>query len=357
MTFFVISGRVICHSGELSSTMMATMDKQQMLAVVISRPGGPEVLETTWVAKPVFSSSEVLVRVRASALNRADILQRKGRYPAPAGSPANIPGLEFSGEVESVGSSTQLWKTGDRVMGLVGGGAQAEYVAVHERTLMKIPSELGFEQAAAIPEAFITAHDALWVQAALRPSERVLIHAAGSGVALAAIQLAGAMQATPFGTTRTADKLKRAKEHGLEDGFVLSNAPDAEDGRKWGSTGSFNVVVDLIGGTYTNASLHALAQKGRMMLIGTMAGTKTELDLSIILAKRARLMGTVLRARPIEEKIAVTRRFAAEALPLFSRGTLKPVIDSSFDLREIRAAHERMESNQSFGKIVLCIGN
>ena len=338
--------------------MVAKMEKQQMLAAVINRPGGPEVLETTWVAKPVLSSSEeVLVRVRASALNRADILQRKGRYLAPAGSPASIPGLEFSGEVESVGSSTQLWKTGDRVMGLVGGGAQAEYVAVNERTVMKIPSELGFEQAAAIPEAFITAHDALWVQAALRPGERVLIHAAGSGVGLAAIQLASAMRAIPFGTTRTAEKLKRAKEHGLEDGFVVSSAPDAEDGKKWGSTGSFNVVVDLIGGAYINASLIALAQQGRMMLIGAIAGRKTELDLSIILAKRARLTGTVLRARPIEEKIAVTRRFAAEVLPLFSRGILKPVVDNTFDLRDIRAAHERMESNQSFGKIVLCIGN
>ena len=333
------------------------MNTQQMLAVVINRAGGPEVLETTCVAKPVLSSSEVMVRVRASALNRADILQRKGRYPAPAGSPANIPGLEFAGEVESLGPSTQFWQTGDRVMGLVGGGAQSEYVAVHERTLMKIPPELGFEQAAAIPEAFITAHDALWVQAALRPNERVLIHGAGSGVGLATIQLAGAMHAIPFGTARTADKLKRAKDYGLENGFVVSNAPNADDGKRWGTAGPFNVVVDLVGGAYTTASLYALAQQGRMMLVGTMGGARTELDLSIILAKRAQLIGTVLRARPIEEKIAVTRRFAAEVLPFFSRRILKPVIDSSFDLRDIRAAHERMESNQSFGKIVLCIGN
>ncbi|HET8825806.1 MAG TPA: zinc-binding dehydrogenase, partial [Terriglobales bacterium] len=252
---------------------------------------------------------------------------------------------------------TQLWKPGDRVMGLVGGGAQAEYVAVHERTLMKVPPGLGFEQAAAIPEAFITAHDALWVQAGLRPSERVLIHAAGSGVGLAAIQLVRAMNAIPFGTTRTADKLKRAMEHGLEDGFVVSNVPGAEDGKHWGRAGLFNVVIDLVGGAYTTANVYALAQHGRMMLIGTVAGTKAELDLSIVLAKRARLMGTVLRARPIEERITVTRRFADEVLPFFCQGILKPVIDSSFDLRDIRAAHERMESNQSFGKVVLCIGN
>lgn len=329
----------------------------KMLAVSSDKPGGPEVLEIARVAKPCVSDCHVLVRVRAAALNRADILQRKGKYPAPPGAPANIPGLEFAGEVESIGPSVQLWKTGDRVMGLVGGGAHAEYVAVHERTLARIPPDLSFEQAAAIPEAFITAHDSLWVQAALRPSERVLVHAAGSGVGLAAIQLTRAMHAIPFGTTRTADKLTRAKEYGLDGGFVVSSAPSAEDGKRWAGSGPFDVVIDLVGGTYTHASQHALGQQGRVMLVGTMGGAKTELDLSVTLGKRARLIGTVLRARPIEEKIAVTRRFAAEVLPLFSCGILRPVIDSQFDLRDIRSAHERMESNQSFGKIVLCIGN
>ncbi len=329
----------------------------EMSAVVIDGAGGSEVLRLADLARPNVGASEVLVRVRASALNRADILQRKGKYPAPPGSPANIPGLEFAGEVESVGPDVQLWKSGDRVTGLVGGGAHAEYIAVHERTLARIPEELSFEEAAAIPEAFITAHDALWIQAALRPSERVLVHAAGSGVGLAAIQLTRALNAIPFGTTRTTEKLRRAREYGLEDGFIVSNSPSAKDGKQWGSSGAFDVVIDLVGGPYTNASLHALAQQGRVLLIGTMGGPKAELDLPVMLAKRARLIGTVLRARPLEEKIAVTRRFASEVLPLFSAGILRPVIDSRFDLRDIRAAHERMESNQSFGKIVLCIGN
>lgn len=338
---------------------MATSHQQssQMTAVVIEGAGGPAVLRLAHLPRPEVGGSEVLVRVRASALNRADILQRKGKYPAPAGSPANIPGLEFAGEVESAGSAVQLWKIGDRVMGLVGGGAHAEFVAVHERTLARIPPELSFEEAAAIPEAFITAHDALWIQAALRPCERVLVHAAGSGVGLAAIQLTRAMRAIPFGTTRTADKLERAKEYGLENGFVVSSSPSAEDGKQWERTGAFDVVIDLVGGAYTNASLHALGQQGRVILVGTMGGSKTELDSSVMLAKRAHLMGTVLRARPLEEKIAVTRRFATEVLPLFSAGILRPVIDRQFDLGDIRAAHERMESNQSFGKIVLCIGN
>lgn len=333
------------------------INNQQMLAVVIAGAGGPEVLETTLVAKPVPCSSEVLVRVRASALNRADILQRKGKYPAPAGSPTNIPGLEFAGEVESVGSAVQLWRQGDRVMGLVGGGAYAEYIAVHERTAMRIPGQLDFKQAAAIPEAFITAHDALWMQAAVRPSERVLIHAVGSGVGLAAVQLARAVGAVPFGTARTPDKIEQASKYGLESGFPVSSAPTPEDAKTWSANGLFDVVLDLVGGAYTNASLHALAHRGRIMLIGTMGGAKIELDSSMALAKRARIIGTVLRARPLEEKISATRRFAAEALPLFSNGGLHPVIDSSFDLRDVRAAHERMESNQSFGKIVLCIGN
>ncbi len=332
-------------------------ESAQMTAVLIEGAGDSSVLRVSRLPRPDVGRSEVLVRVQASALNRADILQRKGKYPAPPGSPANIPGLEFAGEVASVGSDVQLWKSGDRVMGLVGGGAHAEYVAVHERTLARIPPELSFEEAAAIPEAFITAHDALWIQAALRPSERVLIHAAGSGVGLAAIQLTRAMNATPLGTTRTAEKLQRAREYGLEDGFIVSNSPSAEDGKQWGSSGALDLVIDLVGGPYTNASLHALAQQGRVMLIGTMGGPKAELDLPLMLAKRVRLIGTVLRARPLEEKIALTRRFATEVLPLFSAGILRPVIDSRFDLREIRSAHARMESNQTFGKIVLCIGN
>jgi len=329
------------------------MNPEQMLAAVIVQPGGPEVLEIRPVPIPTLQSNEVRVRIHASALNRADILQRRGKYPAPAGVPADIPGMEFAGEVEATGSGAQLWKSGQRVMGLVGGGAHAEYVAVHERTLAEIPSNLTWQQAAAIPEAFITAHDALWVQAKLRPSERVLIHAVGSGVGLAAVQLARVMNALPFGTSRTPDKLEQARPFGLESGFVVPAAPTAVDGKGWSANGGFDVILDLAGGPYTNASLHALASRGRIMLIGTMAGAKCEIDLGLMLGKRAQMIGTVLRARPLEEKIAVTRCFAKEVVPLFAGGKLHPVIDSEFSLREIRQAHERMESNATFGKIVL----
>lgn len=326
-----------------------------MDAVVIARPGGPEVLEIRSVSRAAPQDSEVLVRVRAAALNRADMLQRRGRYPAPPGVPADIPGLEFAGEVEAVGAAVRLWRPGQRVMGLIAGGAQAQYLVAHERTLSEIPANLSWEQAAAIPEAFITAHDALWVQAGLRPNERVLIHAVASGVGLAALQLARAMNAVACGTSRTPDKLERAKTLGLIEGFSVPNAPTVETAKTWSNQGGFDVVMDLVGGTYTNASVHALAPRGRILLIGTMGGARTEIDLGIILGKRAQLRGTMLRARPLEEKIAVNLTFREEVVPLFASGVLKPVIDTEFDWHDIRKAHEHLESDQTFGKVVLRI--
>lgn len=326
-----------------------------MRAIVIARPGGPEVLEIREVYRPEPYGADVLVRVRASALNRADLLQRRGHYPAPPGSPSDIPGLEFAGEVEAVGPAVGLWRPGQRVMGLVGGGGQAEYLVTPERTLSEIPANLSFEQAAAIPEAFITAHDALWGQADLRPNERVLIHAVASGVGLAAVQLTGAMNAVACGTSRTPEKLERAKTLGLNDGFVVPEVPNRDSAKLWSIQGQFDVVMDLVGGEYTNASLHALAPHGRILLIGSMGGSRAELDLGVIMGKRAKLIGTMLRARPIEEKIDVNLAFRDEVLPLFARGALKPVIDSEFDWRDIQKAHEHMESDKTFGKIVLRI--
>jgi NADPH:quinone reductase-like Zn-dependent oxidoreductase len=261
--------------------------------------------------------------------------------------------MEFAGEVQAIGAAVRLWKPGQRVIGLTGGGAYAEYLVAHERTLAEAPPNLSWPELAAIPEAFITAHDALWIQARLRPSERVLIHAVGSGVGLAALQLTRALNAIPYGTSRTADKLQRAKELGLESGFVVPDPPTPAAAKEWSKDGGFDVVLDLAGGAYTNASVHALALQGRIVLVGTMAGAKAELDLGLMLGKRARMIGTVLRARPLEEKIAVTRAFADEVLPLFTNGVLRPIIDSEFSMQDVRRAHERMESNETFGKIVL----
>jgi putative PIG3 family NAD(P)H quinone oxidoreductase len=326
-----------------------------MHAVWISTPGGPQALEIREVGRPIINDDQVLVRVRASSLNRADLLQRQGKYPPPPGFPAEIPGIEFAGEVAEVGASVRQWKPGQRVFGLIGGGAHAEYLVTYERLLAEIPANLSFEQAAAVPEVFITAHDALWTQAGLRPGESVLIHAVGSGVGLAAVQLCRAIQAVPFGTSRTADKIEKAKSLGLEAGLaVRDNFDDLQSAvQNWTSGKGVNVVLDLVGGPYVKASQKLLANQGRMVLVGTVAGGSYELDSRYMLSKRLKVWGTVLRARALEEKIEVTQKFAAEVVPLLASGVLRPNIDSVFPLAEIGKAHERLESNETFGKVVV----
>jgi NADPH:quinone reductase len=326
-----------------------------MQAVWISSFGGPEVLEIREVGKPGIHDDHVLVRVRASSLNRADLLQRQGKYPPPPGYPPEIPGMEFAGEVVGIGASVRQWQLGQRVFGLIGGGAHAEYVVTGERLLAEVPAQLSFEEAAAVPEVFITAHDALWTQAALRPGETVLIHAVGSGVGLAAVQLCRAIQAVPYGTSRTADKIEQAKSLGLVDGVaVRDNFDDLQAAaQKWTAGKGINVVLDLVGGPYVKASQKLLAPQGRMVLVGTVAGGSYELDARYMLSRRLKVWGTVLRARALEEKIEVTRKFAAEVVPLLASGVLRPNIDSVFKLAEIGKAHQRLESNETFGKVVV----
>ena len=223
--------------------------------------------------------------------------------------------------------------------------------------LAEIPANLSWSEAAAIPEAFITAHDALWKQAALAANETVLIHAAGSGVGLAAIQLVRAKGAIPYGTSRTAEKLERARGFDLEEGAVVSGdlEPAAKKAHEWTVGFGINVILDLVGGNYFPGNLEILASQGRLLLVGTVAGVKTEVALGTILRKRLKIIGTMLRGRSLEEKIAVTEAFSREVLPLFAQGELRPVIDSEFPLNDVRQAHARMESNASFGKIILRI--
>ena len=329
-----------------------------MKAVVITRFGGPEVLEVLDVPKPQPGANEILVKVRSTALNRADLLQRQGRYAAPPGVPENIPGLEFAGEVFECGAQAQRWKKGDRVMGIVGGGAHAEFVTTHEDAVSTVPPNLEWTAAGAVPEVFITAYDALQ-QAAFKAGENVLVHAVGSGVGLAAIQLVRALGGHAFGTSRTPDKIERAKSYGLEAGYVVPE-PSALKGLAEfakGVTGGrgVDVVLDLNGGPYFSASLEAMALRGRLVLIGGVAGGKTDVALYQILGKRLHIIGTVLRARPLEEKIAITTTFAQEVVPLLAGESIKPVIDSIFPLENIQDAHRRLESNETFGKVVLTI--
>jgi NADPH:quinone reductase len=321
-----------------------------MKAIAITKPGGPNVLTLVDRPLPEPSRGEVRVRVRATAINRADLLQRMGAYPAPADAPPDIPGLEFAGEVDALGPGVERLAVGDRVFGLVGGGGYAEAVVTHERAVAKIPDGLSFEQAAAVPEAFITAHDAVVGQAGLRGGETLLVHAVGSGVGTAAVQLGRALGVFVIGTARTPDKLERARPLGMTAGVVAEAGKFADAVRKHGEP---SVVLELIGGAYVDEDIRAIGVLGRIVLVGLLAGGRTEIDLGGILRKRIRVFGTVLRARPLEEKIAVMRTFESQVVPLLQRGLIAPVIDTVMDLDAAAAAHERMASNVGFGKIVL----
>ena len=327
-----------------------------MRAVTITSFGGVAGLEIRDVPDaPRASLDRVRVRVRAAGLNRADILQRLGRYPAPPGYPQDIPGIEFAGEVEEVGDEVREWKTGDRVFGITGGGGQAEFVTVPANHLARIPDRLDWAEAAAVPEVFMTAHDALFTQCGVTLGEHVLIHAAGSGVGTAAIQLVKAAGAFAYGTSRTADKLERAKEFGLTSSIVIDGDPAtfAEASKKWTGGAGVNVVLDLVGAAYLKANLQSLATKGRLIFVGTTSGSQAEMDYSIAMHKRLRIMGTSLRIRSLEEKATATRLFAEQVVPVLASGAVRSVIDRIFPMEEVRAAHERIESNESFGKVVL----
>jgi putative PIG3 family NAD(P)H quinone oxidoreductase len=326
-----------------------------MKAAVITRPGGPEVLEIQERPVPIPKANELLVRVHASALNRADLLQREGNYPAPPGAPADIPGLEFAGEVAGVGANVKRWREGDRVFGIVAGGANAEYLVTDAECVAPVPARLSWTEAGAIPEAFITAHDALVTQAQVKRGDFVLVHAVGSGVGLAGIQLARAFGAKPFGSARTPEKIARASQFGLLDGEVVAADPEVllSPADRWSENHGFDVILDLVGGAYAGANVRAAAKGARIMLIGTVAGRSANIPLGMMLGKRLTLRGTVLRARSVEEKRLVTAAFARDVLPLIDSGEVRAVVDQTFDLPDIGAAHERLASNATFGKVVI----
>jgi putative PIG3 family NAD(P)H quinone oxidoreductase len=298
--------------------------------------------------------------VKASGLNRADILQRRGFYPAPKGYPERILGLEFAGEIAETGESVSNFKIGDRVFGITAGGAQAEFLLTDESLLAKIPESLSFTEAAAVPEAFITAHDAVFSQGNLRENETLLIHAVGSGVGLAALQLAKARDIYTIGTSRTLDKLEKCREFGLDFSVLSDSDALQKSPQQFGELIRFktagkgaDVILDLVGASYFAASLESLALKGRLMLVGLTSGRSAEFNLGLALAKRAKIIGTVLRSRPTAEKAEANAAFIREVLPLFENNKLKPNVDRVFNIEEVRTAHDYMESNESFGKVVL----
>ena len=326
-----------------------------MKAVRFVGKGGPEVVGWEDVPDPVPQRGEVLVRVRAAGLNRADLLQRRGLYPPPRGTRADIPGLELAGEVVRCGEGVSAWKPGDRVMAIAAGEAQAELAVVHERMLLPVPPQLSWEDAGAVPEAFLTSHDALFTLGGMRPGWPVLVHAAGSGVSTAAIQLVKACGGTAIGTSRTADKLERARALGLDHGILVGREEPkfAERVRELTGGQGAPVVLDFVGASYLPENLAAVATGGRIVCIGTMGGVKGQLDMGLLLRARATVVGTVLRPRPLEEKIRATREFGRDALPLLASGRVKPVLDRALPIDQVREAHAQLEQNDSFGKVVL----
>lgn len=322
-----------------------------MKAIIITQLGGPEVLKIQERPKPEPVGEQVRVRVLVAGVNRADIVQRIGRYPAAPGAPTDIPGLEIMGLVDAIGPNVTGWKIGQCVFGLLGGGGYAEYALTHDRLLAAVPDNLNDVEAGAVPEVFMTAHDALFTQGKLTVGKRVLIHAVGSGVGTAALQLAHATGATTFGTARSPQKLERAREFGLDHILPLPNFAEAV--REATQDKGVNVIIDFVGGPYLQQNMEAMAPLGRLIQVGIMAGGKTEIDLQLLMGKRLRLLGTMLRNRPLEEKALVTRRFAEQVVPLLEREIVCPVVDKIFDLAEAAVAHHYLESNESFGKILL----
>ena len=338
---------------EADERAVARRVRRMMRAVVVTAAGGPEVLVHQDRPMPEPGVGQIRVRVHASALNRADLLQRRGRYPSPPGAPADVSGLEYAGEVHAAGPDASLWPAGSRVMGIVGGGGHAEYVCVHEREAIRLPDELTWEQGAAIPEVFLTAYDALFLQLGLGVGQRVLIHAVGSGVGTAALQLAAAAGATTIGTSRSTAKLERARALGLHIAIDASGGRWADEVQAATGGAGVHAVLDLVGGAYFADSLRVMAPRGKLIVVGLTAGSRSEIDLGTVLGRRLHIMGTVLRSRALEEKIALARAFSDAVLPMFEARRIHPVIDRVYPFEEVREAHRYLESNESFGKVVL----
>ena len=341
-----------------------------MRAVLITQPGAPDVLRLGDAVTPDPGPGHVRVRVHATAVNRADLLQRRGHYPPPPGWPADIPGLEYAGEVEALGDEVTRWRVGERVMGIVGGGSYAEYVVVHQDEAIGIPPSLSFADAAAVPEAFLTAYDALRVRLQLPPpagsggtevgpqsargvlaTGTILIHAIASGVGTAALQLSDIMGLRVFGTARSDWKLDRIRS--LAPATLIDSAQHDFVEVIRSEVGGVDYIVDLVGGEYLERNILAANKLGRIVLVGLVAGATARLDLRLLLNKRLTIVGTVLRARSLEEKIEIARTFDREALPWLASGRIKPVIDRVVKIDEVAEAHRASEANETVGKIVL----
>jgi len=323
-------------------------------AIVVDEPGDPEVMHLADVPDPVAGPGEVLVRARATAVNRADTLQRRGFYPPPPGA-SEIIGMEVAGEVVGVGEEVDGWSAGDRVMALLAGGGYAELVAVPAGQLIRVPPGMSWTDAAAIPEVFLTAHDNLFTRGRLAAGETVLIHGGGGGVGTAAIQLAHRAGARVLVTAGSAEKLERCRELGADAGINHREEDFVVRVRELSGGQGADVILDVMGASYLARNLDALAVEGRLVIIGLQGGTISDIDLNAMMRRRLSLISTTLRGRPLEQKAEIVRRFAADALPGFADGSLRTVVDRVLPLAEAPAAHRAMEAGENVGKLVLAV--
>lgn len=325
-----------------------------MKAAVITTPGPASVLRIQEVPEPGFGPGQILARVRATAVNRADLLQRLGKYPPPIGVREDIPGLEFSGVIEEMGPGESEFRPGDRIMGLLPGEGYAEMVVLPESLAVRIPENLSWEEAASVPEAFLTALDAV-TQLSLRKDERVLIHAAASGVGTAAIQVAQLLGAEVFGTSSSYEKLAKLGKLGLDHGINYQATSFAEAVLEVTQGQGVETILDLVGGCHWDGNVRCLAEGGRWLLVGLVGGRRVQVDLGQILRKRLRISGTVLRSRSLREKADLTEVFRRELLPHLASKRIRPVIDRVFGLEDVAAAHQYVEENRNTGKVVLTV--
>ena len=325
-----------------------------MQAIVLRGYGDPSVLQFEDISSPQHGRDEILVDVRATSLNRADLLQRMGFYPDPFPSEVEVPGMEFSGRVVAVGDRVKMWNVGDEVMGIVSGGAYAEQLVVHERQAMRIPRNVSLADAAAIPEVFITAWDALVLQGGLTSGRWALVHAGASGVGTAAVQICKAIGARVIATCSTA-KVDAVTALGADVVVDYTSQDFVETVKRATDGKGVDVILDVIGGENLDRNVACIAVRGRIVQVGVMGGGNTAFNLGALMPKRASLTGTVLRARPLEEKIALSQRFSSEIIPLFESGLLRPVIDRRYPFTAIAEAHAFMGANGNIGKIVIDI--
>ncbi len=326
----------------------------RMKVVAMRGAGGPDVLAIEERPAPPIGEGEVRIEVAATGLNRADLMQRRGFYPAPPGTVPDVGGLEYAGTIIEVGEGVARTRIGDRVMGLVPGGAMSTELVVADAETMPVPEPLSLVEAAAVPEVFATVWDAVWIQAGLRRGQTLLVHAIGSGIGTAAIQLARAFGARILGTSRSAGKLERCREMGLMDGIVVEKDHSfAAKVSELTSGANADVILDTVGAAYLEDNVRALAHRGTMVTIGLVGGIQGTLPLGVLLGKRARIIGSTLRSRGSSEKRALAEAFTRELVPLFDDKTLAPVIENVMPMGDVAKAHTVLESNETFGKIVL----